>query len=156
MGNSNKEKARQLGMPYGTAANRLRKKILFSLVKEAGLAICYRCKKRIVEIENFTIDHKVPWLYSRSPVAMFFDLDNVAFSHAFCNNSVGRRQVINLRDRIKVPEGKSRCSNCGETKDCVEFSCDNSRWNKCRHWCKDCMKIYQKEYCERTFLHKGK
>jgi len=35
--------------------------------------------------ENFTIEHKVPWLDSEDPVKMFFDLDNIAFSHHKCN-----------------------------------------------------------------------
>jgi hypothetical protein len=74
-----------LGEPFGTATNKLRKSILFKLVKELNLDICFRCEKRIEDINNFSIEHKIAWQSSKNPVEMFYDLDNIAFSHLDCN-----------------------------------------------------------------------
>ena len=59
MGN-NAKKTEQLGMPVGTASNRLKKAIMFSLIKKVGLQWCYQCGGEIVEIDNLSIEHKVP------------------------------------------------------------------------------------------------
>ena len=40
---SNKKKSEQLGIPFGTANNRLRKSIFFQLLKEYGENICFHC-----------------------------------------------------------------------------------------------------------------
>ena len=76
-GNKNK----QLGMPHGTAQARLRKKILFSLVKISDLDTCFQCEQPIANIDNLSIEHIIPWLNSDDPVGLFFDLNNIAFSH---------------------------------------------------------------------------
>ena len=85
MKNSNKTKNELLGMPYGTASNRLRKTILFSLVKHCQLDICYRCGLAIENIDDLSIEHKVAWQSSENPIEAFFDLDNISFSHLNCN-----------------------------------------------------------------------
>lgn len=91
MGNSNKRKSEQLKMHHGTAANRLRKSILFDLVKRLRLDECYQCGKLIETIAELSIEHKIPWLDSDDPVKNFFDLDNIAFSHRNCNIASARR-----------------------------------------------------------------
>ncbi|GAH31335.1 unnamed protein product, partial [marine sediment metagenome] len=58
----NKYKTLQLGIPFGTACNRLRKEIIFYLSKKCGLNICYQCKKEIKNSSEMTIEHKKPWL----------------------------------------------------------------------------------------------
>lgn len=88
--NSNEKRFQQLGMPHGTAANRLRKMILFSLVQQTELDICFKCGEIINSVENLSIEHKAPWLDSEDPRKLFFDLDNIAFSHSRCNH----RRVI--------------------------------------------------------------
>ena len=85
--NTNRKREKQLGMSIGTASNRLRKKILFDLVKKTNQDNCYRCNKKITDISNLTIEHKVRWLDSKNPIELFFDLDNIAFSHSKCNVS---------------------------------------------------------------------
>lgn len=45
----NNKKTKQLGMPFGTANGRLKKMILFDLIKKLNLNFCYRCG---FEIEN--------------------------------------------------------------------------------------------------------
>ena len=87
--NSNKRKSRQLGMPYGTANARLRKKILFHLVKECNKDICYRCGKRIESIDKFSIEHKKAWFGNDN--SLFWNIDNIAFSHIVCNVGAARK-----------------------------------------------------------------
>lgn len=85
-GNLNKDKF--LGMPHGTAQGRLRKLILFDLLKRHGENICYRCSKSIETVEDLSIEHKKAWL--GIDVKLFWDLSNIAFSHLKCNVGSGR------------------------------------------------------------------
>lgn len=89
--NSNIKKAEQLGMPYGTASNILKKNLLFYFAQRENLDICYRCKEKIEKVEDLSIEHKKPWLDSDNPKELFFDLDNIGFSHLKCNNYAGRK-----------------------------------------------------------------
>jgi len=84
---SNKKKSEQLGMNHATAAHRLRKRILFSLVQETGQDNCFQCGEQILSVENLSIEHKSPWLDSEDPVGLYFDLNNIAFSHLSCNSA---------------------------------------------------------------------
>ena len=81
----NRVKSEQLGMSLGKANARLRKKILFDLVKKCNLDFCYRCNEKIEKIEDLSIEHKIHWLHSENPKELFFDLGNIAFSHLKCN-----------------------------------------------------------------------
>lgn len=85
------KKKEQLGVSLGTAAARLRKNIMFNLAKKAGDDFCFRCGKKIETVEEFSIEHKLPWLDSETPVELFFDLNNIAFSHLGCNVGSARR-----------------------------------------------------------------
>lgn len=91
MGKSNAKKSEQLGMPFGTASNRLRKSIMFQLVQEANKDICFQCKEKITDIDNFSIEHITPWLDSDDPTNNFFNLKNIAFSHTKCNVAAARK-----------------------------------------------------------------
>ena len=90
---SNKEKAKQLGMPQGTAANRLRKMIMFSMMIALELDNCWQCGEKIEHVSDLSIEHKIPWLHSDDPIGLYFDLDNIAFSHLKCNVGSGRRYI---------------------------------------------------------------
>jgi hypothetical protein len=78
-------------MSFGKACQRLRKSLLFSLVCRLGEYICFRCGKEIVDPKEFSIDHKIEWLDSSDPVGLFFDLDNIAYSHLICNSRASRK-----------------------------------------------------------------
>ena len=99
MSEGNKVKSEQLGMSFGKAANRLRKKILFELVQETDRDICFKCGKRIKSIDDLSVEHKQPWLHSNHPKELFFDLSNIAFSHTFCN--VREQRNFGVRGAIK-------------------------------------------------------
>jgi hypothetical protein len=112
----NAKKSKQLGMPFGTASGRLRKMLLFKLAKELGYDVCYRCQLQISDIENFTIEHKKAWL-DVDP-NLFWDLDNIAFSHLACN--VGARRGIKAVVCFKCKINPPRRSGDGFAKECTE------------------------------------
>jgi L-rhamnose isomerase len=85
-----KEKTKQLGMDPGTASNRLKKNLLFEFAKRLDMHWCYQCGAEIEDCDKFTVEHKTPWLHSEDPKGLFFDIDNIAFSHKSCNYSAAR------------------------------------------------------------------
>ena len=92
-------KKEQLGIDPGTAQYRLVKDILFDLIKDRP---CYRCGE-IMTRETFSIEHKVPWLHSENPIELFFDLENIDFSHLKCNSKSKR---INRKYKDKDEQRK--------------------------------------------------
>lgn len=86
--NSNQRKAELLGEPFGTANNKLRKIVLYELAKQLSLLDCYRCGKFMV-IKDFSIDHKERWGVADDPIKVFYDIENIAFSHGVCNTVAG-------------------------------------------------------------------
>ena len=84
------KKRLQLGMNPSTASGRLVKDLLWHYVVHNRM--CYRCKNLMAR-ENFSIEHKTPWLDSDDPLGLYFDLDNVTFSHQSCNSAASR--VVN-------------------------------------------------------------
>lgn len=118
MDNSNKKKNEQLGMPYGTACARLRKSVLFDLLKETGKNVCFQCGRIIESEEELSIEHKVPYLDSDDPKGLFFNLDNIAFSHLKCNVGAARRSTEVRRDsqRIRIQNGESKRTSLNKEK----------------------------------------
>lgn len=84
------KKQQQLGMNPSTAANRLVKDTLWRLVVQAELNVCHRCSEPMTR-ETFSIEHKEAWLDSADPVALYFDQENISFSHLRCNIKDARR-----------------------------------------------------------------
>lgn len=82
------KKQNQLGMNPSTASGRLVKDLLFHYVKDVP---CFRCGEPLTR-DTFSIEHKVPWLDSDNPVELFFDLQNISFSHLRCNVKVARKE----------------------------------------------------------------
>lgn len=87
---SNQKKYDKLGMPFGTANGRLKKNIMFDLVCKLRLNLCFHCKIEIVHVDQFSVEHKTAWLNSDTPIELFFDLNNIAFSHLYCNVEAAR------------------------------------------------------------------
>ena len=98
------KKQEQLGMNPATAATRLKKMILFRMAQRLGEDVCFRCGVKIDRIDQFTVEHKEPWLDSEDPTGLFFSLDNIAFSHSSCN-------TLNSRSR-STPYVELRCDWC--------------------------------------------
>lgn len=116
---SSDKKDSQLGMSNGTATARLRKNILFSMIKKLELDVCFQCGNKIETVDELSIEHKIPWLDSEDPIRLFFDLDNIAFSHLKCNVGAVRyeykRQAgesLGKSHTIDSPEGMHWCGSC--------------------------------------------
>ena len=82
---------KQLGVGQGCANNRLMRKILFNLIKQAGLNVCFQCEEKINLESEFSIEHKTPWFNSTDARSLYFDLNNIAFSHLKCNIGAARK-----------------------------------------------------------------
>jgi hypothetical protein len=132
--NGNKES--ELGMPFGTACARLRKAVLFALVQRLGLDECYRCGGPITSPEELSLDHKIDWL-GVDP-ALFWDVENVAFSHRICNKA-GRHAGGNPR-RIG-PEGTAWCGQHQAFLPREAFQANASRWNGLHDRCRECRAV---------------
>tara|TARA_R100000781_G_scaffold114791_1_gene86955 strand:- start:842 stop:1246 length:405 start_codon:yes stop_codon:yes gene_type:complete len=113
---SKQKKKEQLGLDPGTASHRLKKSVLFSFAKKLGLNWCYQCGAEIKDIDRFTLEHKTPWLDSGTPKELFFDLDNIAFSHASCNYAASRGRVGKPCPSVTAYRNGCRCDGCKECR----------------------------------------
>lgn len=89
--NRRNEIKKQLGVSPGAARNRLVQSLLFKLVQETDRDICYRCGKRIENEKQLSIEHKKVWFGESDAIQLYFDLDNITFSHLSCNISSSRK-----------------------------------------------------------------
>lgn len=115
--NTQQRKTEQLNMNPSTASQKLIKDIIFDFIKQSKLTKCFQCGQEMTR-DNFSIEHKTPWLDSEKPVELFFSLDNISYSHHRCNVSAARRKqrtvchgTINEYDY-----GKCRCKLCKAAK----------------------------------------
>lgn len=120
-----------LGMPNGTAGNRLRKMVLFNLLQKHGENVCFKCSEKIETAEEISIEHKQPW--EGVSVELFWSLENIAFSHSSSNRP--QRNKGGAWNRKVGPEGTAWCRNCKEFLPVSEFSRHASRWNGLQPWC---------------------
>lgn len=88
----NQVKNDQLGQNYSTASYTLVKDLLFSLIIETGRDLCFRCGEPVSRAD-FSIDHIEPWLHTASPISLFFDIGNIAYSHLSCNTAAARKSL---------------------------------------------------------------
>ena len=115
MKNKDKKKE-QLGVDPGTASHTLRKMVMFDMAKQLGLTKCYQCGEEIETVSEFSVEHKIPWLDSENPSELFFDLNNIAFSHLSCNIAAARNP---RKGNVKHPSSEAykqgcRCDECRE------------------------------------------
>ena len=140
MGNSNQRKAATLGMPHGTANGRLRKMILFDLLKKHNENVCVRCNKLILSIEELSIEHIEPW--EGVSADLFWDLKNIAFSHLLCNTPHERSGGGEAQRKIG-PIGTSWCRLHQQFLPIELFSKDAKEWNGVRKVCKEHQHYYR-------------
>lgn len=124
------KKQKQLGINPGTARNKLVKLLLFDMANKLNQLNCFQCGKKIKNIDDFTIEHKIPWLDSNNPKELFFNLDNIAFSHKVCNIKAAR----------KNKKSKGQCSSCKKIKSESEFYKNKSKVRGYEDECKECKK----------------
>jgi hypothetical protein len=137
--NSNSKKSQQLGMPFGTATNKLRKKVMFSLLVRHRENICFKCSKDIETENELSIEHKKDWLDVGSE--LFWDIDNIAFSHLKCNKP---RKEFYESTRKNIVDGKQECFSCKTFKPISEFWKNRTRHSGIDSQCKDCVKRYRR------------
>jgi 5-methylcytosine-specific restriction endonuclease McrA len=136
MQDTNARKAKQLGMPLGTARGKLIKRILFDLARRLGLLACYRCTKPIESVNDLTVEHKLRWL--DADPALFWDLSNIAFSHSVCNRPDRPHNLGQPYPRKVGPPGTAWCQKHKDFLPVEQFAANRSRWNGLQYRCRDC------------------
>lgn len=100
---SNQKKSAVLGMPFGTACNRLRKVVLFHILVKHDENVCHRCNQKIEDVSELSIEHIEPWENAgESAKGLFWDVNNIAFSHLHCNVGAASRPT----QKYFTPESK--------------------------------------------------
>jgi hypothetical protein len=145
---SNKRAVETLGMSHGAACNRLRKMVLFRQLTKYGDNVCVRCGQKIENIEELSIEHIKPW--EGISAELFWDLDNVAFSHLRCNTPHRRHGGVHHR---KIgPEGTTWCAGHKDFISVDKFYKIESRWKGYHPYCIECFSKVRKEYPSRKIL----
>jgi hypothetical protein len=99
-------KTQILGESFSNANYRLSRDLLFHFAVVKSGHHCHRCGEPLTR-ETFSIEHIEDWMNHEDPVAMFFDLDNIAYSHIACNT-----QAAAYKNRKgPVVEGKRTRAN---------------------------------------------
>ena len=135
---TNAQKASQLGMPPGTASSRLRKMVLFDVLKRHEENFCFQCGAEIETYEELSIEHKQPWLHM--DVSLFWDINNIAFSHQKCNFGAARNTPVRSASRLRKI-GKSGTAWCRGHQDFLLvsfFSSNSANWNGLQGECDQC------------------
>lgn len=135
--NSNQRKDATLGMPHGTAINRLRKNILFHLLVRLKENICFKCGIQIETVAELSIEHKLPW--EGKSVELFWDLNNIAFSHLRCNRP--HTYLGGVTKRLIGPQGTAWCNGHKQFLPIDRFYKKESHWNGLQVNCKQCHDI---------------
>ena len=115
MNKTTQKKKEQLGMAIGTASNQLKKNILFDLLKQLNKNVCYQCKTEIKFANELSIEHKTPYLDSENPLELFFDLNNIAFSHLVCNFGAARQTKTIRHPSFYSYRNGCRCDGCKQS-----------------------------------------
>ena len=140
-------------MPISTANSRLRKMLLYKYLRICGEHICYRCSLPIEDIDELSIEHKDAWLNNPQGRKLFFDLDNISFSHRVCNSSAGKtykngihpsKGQISVR-RIVAPKGMSWCGRGKHFEPTINFGKDKYTWDGLKWECRVCRNLNRKE-----------
>lgn len=87
---------------------------MFNLVQKLELDTCYQCKEKIETVDEFSIEHKTPWLDSSEPKELFYSLENIGFSHLSCNVRAARQTRISVCGTNFMYNKGCRCEKCRE------------------------------------------
>lgn len=120
-----KRLAEKLGMSHGAARNKLIKNLLWEFVCAAKKNVCFQCGTEILTIHDLSIEHKVPWEKSEEPARLFFDTDNIAYSHLTCNIKAANRPRTNICGEENSFKKSCSCEACISNRRAYQ----KSRWN---------------------------
>jgi hypothetical protein len=123
-------------MPFGTACNKLRRMVMFHVLQRHKENVCFKCGKIILKLEDLTLEHKEAW-QDVGP-ELFWDLNNIAFSHRQCNLPKGivRREIV---------DGMLWCSNCKQYKLISSFHRERKQRTGYALLCKHCSNSKRRE-----------
>jgi hypothetical protein len=107
------KKKEQLGMNPSTASGRLVKDILWNLIVQTKQDNCCKCNEQMTR-ETFSIEHVKPWLDSDDPIGLYFDLNNISFSHLSCNVADARKSEAVCGTYSRYNKHNCRCNLCRE------------------------------------------
>lgn len=107
---------KHFGVSFSTAYGRLKREILFDLVKKAGEDACFRCGKKIRHSGELSIDHKEAWGVSDDPKTLFFDINNISFSHTICNMTAGGNLFRKYNSRLEKDRAKRKRNHVSKMK----------------------------------------
>ena len=96
MGKTYETKRKSLGMCPSAADRMLLRKLLFKFIPDRA---CHRCGEQMAE-DNFSVEHAKFWRHEPNAIKLFFDLDNIVFSHHKCNSAFTRRRHATDKDRL--------------------------------------------------------
>jgi hypothetical protein len=119
--------------------------LLFDLAKKLNLTNCFKCGLEITSTKELSIEHKIPWFDNK--IDLFWDLNNLAFSHRKCNRSERKR-----KKRIISPEGSKWCYKCKTHKTKESFNKNKSKPDGFEWECRECKYERNKEYKRRLNL----
>ena len=118
------------------------------LVVKSNMNTCYACGEKILTYQELSIEHKKPW--ENRSVELFWDLDNIAFSHLRCN----KPHIYKGRQRIVVTN-KMRCYKCKKILCISMFHKNKSNWHGLSKECKKCCCIRNKKSWQKRKLKHG-
>lgn len=130
-----------LGMSFSKARHRLERQILLKLLTDAGNNVCYQCSGTIETVQDLSIEHKQPW--RKKHVELFWDLDNIAFSHFSCNSRAGSLNVVPANFK-PVTDGQAWCSGCQVERPIDEFHRQGSSYRNVQSYCRGCHNTREK------------
>lgn len=125
------KKQNQLGMNPSTASARLVKDILYKLVVDTGQNNCHHCGSDMSR-DTFSIEHKTPWLDSEDPLGLYFDLENISFSHLKCNVGARRTKPTECGTVWSYQKG-CRCDECRKASSQYQASRYTPGWRQERY-----------------------
>ena len=154
---ADRRKREQLGMPIGTATNRLIKQVMFDLLRELDELTCFRCQDEISTPIELSIEHTVPWI-GEAP-SVFWDLDLISFSHLRCNSGAFRLEIHSTPAQRRLNgEHLSRkmaasrgfipgTAWCGGRHQgyvtITNFAVNRGRSTGVQSWCRDCRSAWR-------------
>lgn len=109
-----------MGERTSNASHKLHRQLMLNMARQLGLDDCFQCGEKIETVEEFSVEHKKPWLWVDK--ALFWDLDNIAYSHQRCNFGAARPSV-----RIKKHGTASTYSNGCRCDPCRDASTSHNR-----------------------------
>jgi hypothetical protein len=124
MSTSIERDSKLLGHSIGSATTRLRKLLLFDFAGQLKRLTCFRCGKEVTTVEDFSIEHTVPWRSAVDPASVFYDLSTIQFSHLRCNLGAFSRDKTecpkghpySTENTYLEADGQRRCRECNQAR----------------------------------------